>query len=61
MSETYTIAMKVMFESTVEVEVEADSEDEAVDLAYEAVDIAEPLINPPPLTVPPLTVRYGVV
>ena len=41
MSETYTIAIKVMFESTVEVEVEADSEDEAVDLAYEAVDIAD--------------------
>ena len=33
--------MRVVFESTVEVEVEADSEDEAVDLAYEAINVAE--------------------
>ena len=41
MKESYTIAMRVVFESTVEVEVEANSEDEAVDLAYEAVDVAK--------------------
>ena len=42
MKESYTIAMRVVFESTVEVEVEADSEDEAVELAHGAVDVAEP-------------------
>ena len=41
MKESYTIAMRVVFESTVEVEVEANSEDEAVDLAYEAINVAE--------------------
>lgn len=41
MKESYTIAMRVVFESTVEVEVEADSEDEAVELAHGAVDVAE--------------------
>ena len=33
--------MRVVFESTVEVEVEANSEDEAIELAHEAVDVAE--------------------
>ena len=41
MKESYTIAMRVVFESTVEVQVEANSEDEAIELAHEAVDVAE--------------------
>tara|TARA_A100001201_G_scaffold76269_1_gene68889 strand:- start:1030 stop:1260 length:231 start_codon:yes stop_codon:yes gene_type:complete len=37
----YTIAVRVVFESTIEVDVQAYTEQEAIDLAIESVDIAE--------------------
>jgi len=37
----YTIALRVVFESTIEVDVQAYTEQEAINLAIESVDIAE--------------------
>lgn len=37
----YTIAVKIVFESTIEVDVQAYTEQEAIDLAIESVDVAE--------------------
>tara|TARA_R100000234_G_scaffold42716_2_gene25385 strand:- start:2035 stop:2223 length:189 start_codon:yes stop_codon:yes gene_type:complete len=41
MKESYTIAFVVTFESKVEVEVQADDETEAIELAGGFVDVAE--------------------
>ena len=37
----YTIAVRVVFESTIEVDVQAYTEQQAIDLAIESVDVAE--------------------
>lgn len=37
----YTIAVRVVFESTIEVNVQAYTEQQAVDLAIQSVDVAE--------------------